>query len=461
MKTIVEKLNALEQETSSNAKIVLLKKYLEDDEFRIVVEMALDETLHYNVAKLMGNVPRKTEPDFYALIDYLHFLAGKTGMNNAEKKELASFAVNDDWETVIIRIIKKDLKCGVGAKLVNKAVPGSIDIMPYMRYNTSKKLANIIFPAFAQIKEDGLFVNIFHNENEIKYLSRSGNEFIFPENSLTELITKHFPTYDTTNVFMGEFRCQIDGKWLPRKTSNGIVNKALKKNQTMSTGESLTVHFICWDVVTATEFWGCQSNTEYDLRFGQIEFLTDVEEERLHLSETRIINSINQGRNWAKELIAAGEEGVILKNFDSDWGHKTSSDGIKLKAGDLGQDEERECELLVVDFYYGKKGTKYENCLGGLVCESSDGLLNTNIGGGFSDQDRGFLGFDENRIPIIQFDIDNWLGDKYISSIITARFNEVIVAKKAKTHSLFSARFVEKREDKKEADTLKYIKDLI
>jgi len=52
------------------------------------------------------------------------------------------------------------------------------------------------------------------------------------------------------------------------------------------------------------------------------------------------------------------------------------------------------------------------------------------------------------------------MNEKYKNKIVTIRFNEVIKAKTSKKHALFSARFIEIREDKKIADSLQYIKDL-
>ena len=462
MKNIINKLDILAKEPSKLVKVELLKEYLKDEKFRIVVEMALDETLHYNINKLPANVKRHNDPDFYTLMDYLYFLSGKQGASADEKKALAAFAVNDYWEKIIIKIIRKDLKCGCGAKLINKASPGSITEIPYCGCKTSGHLKNINLPAFAQVKEDGLFVNIFHNPRKITYMSRNGNEFIFPEDSLSREIQKHLPKYEQTMVYMGEFRIKVDGKWLPRKTSNGIVNKALKKNQTMIESESLKVHFICWDIVSETNFWEIKCNTIYIDRFKKLEFLKDIDSKRIQLSETRIIETVREAQDWALELITnKTEEGVIIKNFDSLWKNTHVSSQIKLKAGDIGIGDERECELKIVDWYYGKQGTKFENCLGGLTCESSDGLLSVNVGGGYSQKQRGFLGLNEDNKPIIIKDFTDWIESEYLDGIATIRFNEVIKAKTSKKHSLFSPRFIELRPDKNIADTLQYIAEEI
>lgn len=460
MKEIKNKIEQVRKESSAIKKIKLLKKFMKDEKFCTVVSMALDETMHYNVSRLVPLVPKRNDPNFDTLMDYLYYLSQKQGANLEEKKELSSFAINSDWEYVILRIINKDLKCGAQAKMINKAVPGTIEIMPYMRYKTSKYLDGIKFPAFAQRKEDGLFCNLFWNNKTVKYLSRNGNEFLFPEDSLANQVRQYYPMVSEPLVYMGEFRIKVNGKWLPRKTSNGLVNKALKKNQSMPINLSTKTHFICWDVVPAKAFWNLKFNVPYEHRFKNLDFLKNTCG-RHQLSETKIVNSIKEAQNLALELISQGEEGIMLKNFSLLWKNSDGiPDGVKLKAGSLGINNERECELHVINWYYGKKGTKFENCLGGLICESEDHKLETNIGGGFKEKERGFLGWDKDGTPQIRPNIEKWIEDEYMYEIITVRFNEVIKAETSKKHSLFSARFIEKREDKSIADTLEYIKEI-
>ena len=461
MKRIIEKLLKLKTERSKLAKIELLKDFLEDETFRIIVEMALDETMHYNISKLPNCKPKEFtnfDDQFDSLINYLGFLSGKQGATALEKKYLAEFAFDKSWAYVIKCIITKDLKCGCGAKLINDAMPGTISIFPYCGCCTSKKKDNLVYPAFFQTKEDGLFANVIYNPRKVTYLSRNGNEFIFPEDSLTKSIMRNFPKTNETNVYTGEFRIKVNGKWLPRKTSNGLVNKALKKNQTQTTGESASIHFICWDVIPEKEFWEGYDSTPYMERFKKLQFLEEINSTRIHLSATTPINNFTEGQDLALKLLADGEEGGIIKNMKAPWKDTHSTEQIKLKAGDLGLDNEREGELKIIDWYYGKEGSKYERCLGGLICASSDDLLETRIGGGYSDEERGFLGWDGVN-PIIKDNFKEWADEMYApNKIITARFNEAIKAKTSKKWALFSARYIELR-DKNTADTLEHLKE--
>ena len=466
MKQVCEKLDILKSTKSSNEKIELLKEYLEDEKFMSVVELCLDETMQYNIKKL-PKVKEKKEVPFYTLVDYLYYLSEKQGAKKSEKEELASFLIDSYWERVVQLILNKKLDCGIAARMVNKVIPDLLTIYPYMRYSDFEKLKHIKYPAYNQRKEDGLFDNMFVNfqNNHVIHKTRNGNILDFPEAGLKNgMLSVEYPKefISETLVFMGELRIKINGKWLPRKKSNGIVNKALKKNGTILLEESEKVHFICWDVVTENEFWKGVSNTPYFERLEMVKYLNRSYSERILVSETKIVENLKDAKTWALELISLGEEGTVLKNIDSIWEDKPSgtNDGVKLKAGGLEEGSDRECELKVVDWYYGKKGTKYEKCLGGLVCESYDGKIVTNIGGGFSDPQRGFIGFDDSGKPLSQDDIEEWIEEKYLYSIITVRFNEIISKDGRNTDSLFLGRFVEVRHEKTKADDYEYIKNL-
>ncbi len=463
MKTILEKLATLKKTKSTLAKMDLLKTYLNDDLFRMVVEMALDGNLHYNIQKLPKASPHATTPyDWENLSNYLYNLAQKQGASNTEKQLLADMCSSPEAREVVLKILNKDLSCGVGPGLINQVIPDCLTIYPYMRCSTSAAAKNVSYPAYFQNKEDGLFLNIFVFSNRVEYKTRNGNDLIFPEKSREEEILATFPVDE--RVYMGEARIKgKNGKWLSRKISNGIVNKALKKNQTMQIHESQSIHFILWDSVTMEEFRLGKSMVPYKTRLKYIEWLnTEGNSEYIHLSETQVVYSFKEAQDLAIEKIAI-DEGGVLKDMEAIWFDGTSTKQIKLKAGDLGiEGAERECELRVTEIYFGKQGSKYENFLGGLMCESEDGELNTNIGGGFSDEQRLFPGFDDNGEikPHDTEQIMDKLEEMYVGKIITVRFNEIIRDGKGNKPRLFLARFLEVRHDKNKADTLKQIEEI-
>ena len=132
-------------------------------------------------------------------------------------------------------------------------------------------------------------------------------------------------------------------------------------------------------------------------------------------------------------MLAEGEEGIILKNMTGKWENKRSKDLVKMKA-------EKDADLVVVDWQEGTG--KFAGMMGALVCQTSDGKVEVNIGSGYSDEQR-----------------KEFTKEAMMGRIVTVLYNERI-ASKARTDvdSLFLPRFIELREDKDEANSEKEVK---
>ena len=332
-----------------------------------------------------------------------------------------------------------------------------------MRCSNTKKINKIQYPAIVQNKEDGLFVNVIVTEDEVLFITRSGGKLILPQQCNLYKRVKSLQDAQA-NVFMGELRITKGdepitnefGKYLPRKEGNGIINKALAKNiaNGISLEEANRIHFICWDVIHLINFWDGLCIIPYQQRFHTLQCYLIDNFEYIHTPKGKLVRTKQEAQDFAIKQIAEGEEGAILKSKDAMWKDGTSSEQIKLKSGDLGIDKERECELVIVDFEKGKKGTKFEKCIGSLVCQSSDELVEVNVGTGLSNDDRFYNFTDTDEQLTKLFD------DTYFDKIITVRFNEVIQDKKGSKHRLFLPRFIEIRHDRSVADDLEYIKEL-
>ena len=143
--------------------------------------------------------------------------------------------------------------------------------------------------------------------------------------------------------------------------------------------------------------------------------------------EFRICNTHQEAIDHFEEVVKAGGEGVVLKNFKGVWKDGTSADQIKLKIIVEG-------ELLVVGMTEGEGRLK--GMCGALICQSSCGLVVVNVAG-LSDKLR--KEFFENP-------------DIIVGSIITLKYNDVVYSETTGLWSLYLPRFVEKRTDKFEAD---------
>ena len=166
LKKTLEKLNKLEQTKSSNEKKVLLRKYLKNKKFVNVVRYALDKRLTFNIKQAPTYFEIKgRKPKTNTIFKFLDKLNNQTGASDQNKLNLFLIAsIDKETHEVVSRIVKKDLRCGCGIKLINEAVPDTIYYRPYMRCSTEKKINRIKFipelGAFVQEKADGTYVDV-------------------------------------------------------------------------------------------------------------------------------------------------------------------------------------------------------------------------------------------------------------------------------------------------------------
>jgi len=465
MKKVLEKLNALKKASKSTDKKTLLKEYLEDIAFAKVVKYALDQSLHFKIKEL----PQPSEEaknakgnTTFALLDKF---AKKRGVTDKEKQQLADIAYFfDEWDgwEVVKRIVNKDLKCGVGAKTINNVVPDFLTIYPYMRYRSEKHLdACIKYPARVEEKIDSDFINIFVREDEIEFRTRNGNELV-PEKEA--LYADLFDLKDDLRikedaVFHGEM-IGVDpktNKALPRQTGSGVISKILQ--ETASDEDHECIDFVLWDVVPEKAFFEGLYNVGLEERTERLFSLIEdynykYEDFTLKTPKYQEVDSKEEAIEFAQFFMDEGGEGAVVKNLDGVWKDSSSGtkDGVKLKA-------EKDCDLRVVSFEYGKEGSKYEGCLGNIVCMSEDEKLEVSVGSGFSDAQRGYAGVDHEGEFMWEDSVVEALEDEWVGSIVEVKYNAVIESETKDKKSLFLPRFVTKRHDKDVADTLKKIEE--
>jgi len=422
---IEKMIDTLKNTSSTISKKLLLEEYLKDPDFGTVVKYALDGTKHFNIKKL----PKPKEPIEGNIFEFLDILAENQGASNEEKQHLSNLCSFYNAEKIILKILKKSLRCGVNSGLINQVIPGFIETVPYQRCSTLKKKRNIIYPAAIQPKLDGGFAYAFNTE-EKKFLSRKGMVYYFKDPELYKELSNCWKDL----VYAGEFLVLDEDMVtiLPRKKGNGILNKALKK--TITEEESKRIIFITWLYIPINKYKISKYKVPY---FKILKNLPKavLDSKRIFPIETIIINSFEEAQMFAEKEIKKGGEGAVVKNLAEIWKDATSVQQIKIKA-------EKECELKIIGWNYGEENKKYSSMMGNIICQSSCKQLIVNVGTGFSDEERK----------------ENW--DKHIGKIATIQFNELITSKSKDTKSLFLPRFVEIREDKTKADSLKIIEEL-
>lgn len=476
-------LGEIQSEPSSNGKIEILKKYSDNNVLKNVLYHTYSPLINYWVRDYAESKTGRPAPGSYTLQEALsdldkiinRVITGNSARSFLEQMDASLY--NGD-KAVLRKIISRDLGCGISAKSINKAFPELIPTIPYMRCSLTDKLPKIVYPAIVQRKADGAFVNVVYKDGLIKFFTRNGTEFEL--NCIKDDLQESLSNNRFGDVVLhGELLvCNDDKTEKSRKEGNGLINSLIKKEQTLNTladklrdaspGSKFNklsseytrkVHefestdnqlkLVVWDCVDYSDWVKGVSLEHYGDRLNR---LVPISNTHVVIIDTITVGSQEEAYAYYKEQIDLGFEGAVLKNIDGEWRDHTSPNQIKLKS-------EKECELIVIGINPGEG--KYLGGVGSLLCTSSDGLINVNVGSGLCAADAGFERVDENDsskgIQLIE-GFDGW--EEYVGKIITVKFNELITSEQKDTVSMFLPRFLEIRDDKDVADSLEYIKTL-
>lgn len=423
---------SLAANNSRNFKIEQLTKYSENETLREVVRLALDPFTNFYIRK----IPTYQASNRWTTLDNalggLYDLSSRNVTGNAaiEYLRMLLASLSPDDAKVLERIIQKDLKCGVQVSTANAVWSGLIKEYPVMLCSgfEQKLVDKVKFPAMVQLKMDGMRFNAIVRDGKVEFRSRNGKEIQLLGN-LEEDFAKMAGDIDC--VFDGELLIQTDdGAICDRQTGNGILNKANKG--TISTKEAALVHATVWDVIPYAYFVDGHCPTPYRTRFDSLRVLINTNEPtKVHLVTNWEVDTIEESNKLFERLLALGQEGIILKDTSGVWEDKRAKHQIKFKG-------ELECDLKIVAV---EEGTgKYAGMLGAIICESADAIVKVNVGSGFNDEHR-----------------KNLWKENLIDKIVAVKYNARIKNKQGE-ESLFLPIFVEIRDDKNVADSVKDIK---
>ena len=338
--------------------------------------------------------------------------------------------VSDKNALVLERIIGKDLKCGASDSTANKIWPKLIHTYPCMLCTPfdEKLVSKMKFPAYAQMKMDGMRFNAIVRAGKVEFRSRNGKEILLLgnlEKEFAALAGKIDCVFDGELLVMDQF----DYQFMDRQSGNGILNKANKG--TISAKEASTVHASLWDLIPYEEFISGRCVTPYSKRFSSLEAIVSKQkpqDKKIWIVSSEIVQNIEEAQGIFQNYLSLGHEGIILKDGSGVWEDKRVKTQIKFKA-------ELDCDLRIIDIQPGTG--KYTGMVGAYICESEDGVVKVDVGSGLTDEER------------TNFNV--------IGKIATVLYNARIKNKQGE-ESLFLPRLVEIREDKDKADSSKKIK---
>lgn len=475
--TITEIIERLESNNSSTFKKAVLDEYTTNDLWNSILQLTYDTSVVFNTSPASMNIINQTSPMESELQLQLMFeVLGQltNGQTTAKKaKERLEGMLDKDHVDILHRILKGSIAKGVSIKTINDVYGKNwIREWSYQRCSDHKSLGNIHFPAIAQLKSDGAFYNVIvYPDQPTQFLSRNGKEL---ENIYLSA-KMAIPVFEPI-VFTCEMLINRDGKILPREIGNGLITKLVNQKSTLATliekdSEAKTMQqkaktktaiyeagkewseieqsivFRCWDAIPYDDWVEGKCETPYSERFDYVKRMSGLFYEA---TPYRMVDSLEEIQAYYDEVIAQGEEGLVVKNLEAIWEDGTSKDQIKLK-------EKKQCELKIVGYNIGEG--EFTGGIGSYICESADGLVKVNISG-MKRHQRGLEPVDPKDASKGLKLIDGFDLDACVGQIITVEFNQLLRPKADGTSALFLPVVVEFRTDKREADTYDTIRSM-
>ncbi|QUL77236.1 DNA ligase [Escherichia phage UPEC06] len=423
---------------STKEKEAILRSHADNDGLREVFRVAYSKELNFFVRsfKVDPATFHQGSRNLQESIDLIVNDVASRMYTGHEARDVLTNAVQlcEEPET-LLKIINRDLECGIQTTLTNKVWKDLITEPPYQSYTLFKEdlLRNFNYEgAFSDEKMDGLYADIMVWPEQIIYRSRSGKELNFRCIPSLEQNLKEKANSDGPFVMHGE-GLVIDLSYphgvQPREIGNGYLN------QDPENIDPNLVRLVVWDVVSMDEYIARKSKKKYKDRRKQVENIVNYVDESSHFQmiRGRQIGSLKEAIDHFIEMRLQKKEGTVLKEANMPWGDNKTKKGIKLK-------NEFDVDLEVVATTPHKKKP---GLIGSLICRTRDGLLEVGAGSGLTDALR--------KKP----------SEYFIGQIITIKANDITDAENKDLKSLFLPRlnykFVELRFDKSVANSLEEV----
>jgi len=322
-----------------------------------VVEQFLDE-IYENLAtrKKTGNAAK----------DFVQYVFG--GMTHSQQK----------W---CLRILLKNLRCGVQSTTVNKVWPGaivgfSVQLAESLstRYEDGKGIIiedEVVYPIRVEPKLDGLRCVAVKHGGEVTMFTRNGN--VLETLPRIKSALEKAPWDDF--VLDGE---ALGADW----NESASVVMSHKKGK-----DDSGMIFHVFDALHFSDWRDQRSDLELADRIDLVaELVEQVGSHVIVQVPGRLVNNKEDLLEAYMTDTDAGYEGIMLKDLDAPYLFKRSSNIRKLKPI-------KTFEGIIVGSYEGKRGSKREGLWGGFEVVLQNGIV-TRVAGGFTDKLKSEINID-------------------------------------------------------------------
>lgn len=371
----------LEADNSRLAKEAIIQEHSDNAELFEGFKMALDNLYTFGVKK----VPTHGGPDgqglpWVAFKELCHLLYTRqlTGHDARDAIELSlSASTQDQWNNWYRRILIKDLRCGVSEKTVNKIKKNAVPVFECMlAHDGANHEKKIVGKKLLEPKLDGVRVlTIINTANKtVTQYTRNGKVL---ENfgHITAALEKNIELFERSIVLDGE---------MVSSSFQALMKQVHRKEDVQASDARLML----FDILPLSEFQKGKSVLGQKRRSNLLRSMTAVFEKigsidiipQIEVDLDTAVGEI-QFRQYNKEAIEAGFEGIMIKDVDAVYEAKRSVSWLKQKPF-------IEVSLTIVGIEPGTG--KNEGKMGAVICEGEDDgkFIRVNVGSGWTDDQR-------------------------------------------------------------------------
>jgi DNA ligase-1 len=374
-------IRSLEEHSSRLNKEAIIEAQLDNEELFEGFYLALSPFVTFGVKK----VPSSSGPDgqglpWAAFKELCNLLATRqlTGDDARSAIELAlSASTKNQWNDWYRRILIKDLRCGVSEKTVNKIKKNAVPLFECMlAHDGANHEKKVVGKKLLEPKLDGVRVVTVID-------AVAGTATMYSRNGKVLENFGHITAAIEANTELFDRSIVLDGEMV--SSSFQALMKQVHRKENAQTDDARLMVF---DVLPLSEFRAGKSILGQKRRsnllrsmkatldkVGSIDIIPQIE-----VDLGSYVGEL-QFKQYNKDAIEAGYEGIMIKDLDAVYECKRSASWLKMKPF-------IEVSLTVVAV---EEGTgKNAGRLGALICEGKDDgkKIQVNVGSGLTDDQR-------------------------------------------------------------------------
>lgn len=393
MRRAYEAINSIGKTTKSTEKQALLEQQHDNVALKTFLGLTYNPYLQYYIKKIpkvkTSASLQSDEAHWAKFLSMLVKLNARTLSGNAALETCQSILSECSLEEQFLfeRVLKRDMKCGINVKTINKVFPDLVQVYEVMlaeKLNVaevetigSKSWKDLPDAYVVEPKLDGLRLNAIKTNGAVTLRTRNG-KVLSGYTSLTEELTR---VLEEGMVYDGELTSMEFEAGQKDNPDADCFTKLM--NDAFSHAENKEGIYNIFDVVPLS-MWRTQSLTQpYKERKAHLEETLNDRYENIKLVLSSEVFHKDRQADLTKtvelmyKFLSMGYEGAMVKNIDAPYEFKRTKNLLKMKLMDT-------IDLEVLEVLEGEG--KYEGMLGKVRCEYKGNDLF--VGSGWSDEER-------------------------------------------------------------------------